>query len=37
MQRITTGVFYMLRTGCAWQYVPREYSTWQTAYYSFRQ
>jgi putative transposase len=37
MQRITNGVFYMLRTGCAWRYIPREYGAWQTIYYYFRQ
>lgn len=36
-RRITNGVFYLLRTGCAWRYLPREYGAWQTVYYSFRQ
>jgi putative transposase len=31
------GVFYVLRSGCAWRYVPREYGAWQTIYYYFRQ
>jgi putative transposase len=30
MRRITNGVFYILRTGCAWRYLPREYGAWQT-------
>jgi putative transposase len=30
MRRITNGVFYILRTGCAWRYLPREYGCWQT-------
>ena len=30
MRRITNGVFYLLRTGCAWRYLPREYGAWQT-------
>ena len=29
--------FTYLRTGCAWRYLPREYGTWQTVYYYFRQ
>jgi putative transposase len=37
MRRITNGVFYVLRTGCAWRYLPREYGPWQTVYYYFRQ
>ncbi len=37
MRRITNGVFYILRTGCAWRYLPREYGAWQTVYYYFRQ
>lgn len=37
MRRITNGVFYVLRSGCAWRYVPREYGAWQTIYYYFRQ
>ncbi len=36
MRRITNGVFYLLRTGCAWRYLPREYGPWQTVYYYFR-
>jgi hypothetical protein len=30
MRRITNGVFYVLRTGCAWRYLLREYGAWQT-------
>jgi putative transposase len=37
MRRITNGVFYVLRSGCAWRYLPREYGPWQTVYYYFRQ
>src|SRR5690348_16247693 len=37
MRRITNGVFYVLRSGCAWRYLPREYGAWQTVYYYFRQ
>lgn len=37
MRRITNGVFYVLRTGCAWRYLPRDYGPWQTVYYYFRQ
>jgi putative transposase len=37
MRWITNGVFYLLRTGCAWRYLPREYGAWQTVYWYFRQ
>jgi putative transposase len=30
MRRITNGVFYVLRTGCAWRYLPRDYGSWST-------
>jgi putative transposase len=28
-------VFYLLRSGCAWRMLPREYPPWQTVYYHF--
>jgi putative transposase len=37
MRHITNGVFYVLRSGCAWRYLPCEYGAWQTVYYYFRQ
>jgi putative transposase len=37
MRRITNGVFYVLRSGCAWRYLPRDYGPWSTVYYYFRQ
>jgi putative transposase len=36
MRRIVNGIFYVLRTGCAWRYLPREYGAWGTVYYYFR-
>src|SRR5262245_46008039 len=36
MRRISNGIFYVLRSGCAWRYLPREYGPWQTVYYYFR-
>ncbi len=29
-------MFYLLRSGCAWRMLPREYPPWQTVYYHFR-
>jgi len=29
-------MFYLLRTGCPWRYLPRDFPPWQTVYYHFR-
>ncbi len=29
-------MFYLLRSGCSWRMLPREYPPWQTVYYHFR-
>ncbi len=29
-RRIAYAVFYLLRSGCAWRMLPREYPPWQT-------
>ena len=36
-RRIVNGLFYLLRSGCAWRYLPRDYGPWQTVYWYFRQ
>lgn len=36
LQRIVSGVLYLLRTGCQWRLLPTEYGRWQLAYYYFR-
>jgi putative transposase len=35
-RRIADAAFYLLRSGCAWRMLPREYPPWQTVYYHFR-
>jgi transposase len=36
-RRVADAVFYLLlRSGCAWSMLPREYPPWQTIYYHFR-
>ena len=35
-REILNGIFYLLRTGCAWRYLPRDYPPWQTVYHYFR-
>src|SRR3712207_2072661 len=32
---VLDAVFYLLRSGCAWRLLPREYPPWQTVYYHF--
>jgi len=34
--RAVRGIFYLLRTGCAWRFLPREYPPWPTIYSYFR-
>jgi putative transposase len=36
LRRVINGIFYLLRSGCAWRYLPREYGPWSTAFYYFR-
>jgi putative transposase len=36
LRRILDAIFYMLRTGCAWRYLPANFPPWQTVYYHFR-
>ena len=34
-RRVANAVFYLLRSGCAWRMLPKEYPPWQTVYYHF--
>ena len=36
LRRVFEAVFYLLRTGCPWRYLPRDFPPWQTVYYHFR-
>jgi putative transposase len=36
LRRVVNGIFYLLRSGCAWRYLPREYGPWSTVYHYFR-
>jgi putative transposase len=29
LRLLVNAIFYALRTGCAWRYLPREYPPWQ--------
>lgn len=35
MRSLLNGVFYVVRAGCAWRMLPKEYPPWQTVYYYF--
>jgi putative transposase len=37
LRLLVNALFYVLRTGCAWRYLPREYPPWQTTSATFRQ
>src|SRR5215510_3407625 len=36
LRLLLNAIFYVLRTGCAWRYLPREYPPWATVYTTFR-
>jgi transposase len=36
LRQILNGIFYLLRSGCAWRYLPREYGPWTTVFHYFR-
>jgi putative transposase len=33
---ILNGIFYLLRSGCQWRMLPREYPNWKSVYHYFR-
>lgn len=33
---IMNGIFYVIRSGCQWRLLPREYPPWKTVYHYFR-
>ncbi|HEY1389264.1 MAG TPA: IS5 family transposase [Ktedonobacterales bacterium] len=37
LRSIFDAVFYLLRTGCPWRYLPCNFPPWQTVYYHFKQ
>jgi transposase len=36
LRKVFDAIFYLLRTGCPWRYLPRDFPPWQTIYYHFR-
>ena len=37
LRSIFNALFYLLRTGCPWRYLPSNFPPWQTVYYHYRQ
>jgi transposase len=35
LRRLVNGLFYLVRAGCAWCYLPRDYGPWSTVYHYF--
>ncbi len=36
LRQVADAVFYLLRSGCSWRMLPREYPPWRSVYYHFR-
>lgn len=36
LRDICNAIFYVLRTGCPWRYLPSNFPPWQTVFYHFR-
>jgi transposase len=36
LREIFNAIFYVLRTGCPWRYLPSNFPPWQTVFYHFR-
>lgn len=37
LRAILNGLFYLIRSGCAWRALPREYGSWSTIHHYYRQ
>ena len=35
-REVLNAIFYVLRTGCQWRYLPQSYPNWKTVYSCFR-
>lgn len=36
MRRVTNAIFYVLKSGCPWRMLPKDFPAWQTVYHHFR-
>ncbi len=37
VRTVLNAVFYVLKTGCQWRYLPKDFPPWQSVFYHFRQ
>jgi putative transposase len=35
MRQVCNAIFYLLKTGCQWRYLPKSFGKWQSIYYYF--
>ena len=35
-RRLLEGILYVIRTGCQWRLLPKDFAPWQTVYYYFQ-
>ena len=35
-RELLNGIFYVVKTGCQWRNLPKDFAPWGTAYYYFR-
>ena len=35
MREVVNGIFFVLRSGCAWRLLPHDFPVWNTVYYYF--
>ena len=36
LREVLNAIFYLVRTGCQWRYLPKEYPVWSSVYYYWR-
>lgn len=36
LRSIFNGIFYLVKTGCQWRILPKEFPKWQLVYYYYR-
>ena len=36
LRDIFDGIFYLLKTGCQWRMLPKDFAPWNTVYYYYR-
>lgn len=36
LRSIFNGIFYLVKTGCQWRMLPKDFTPWNTIYYYYR-